>query len=289
MPHQTLQGICPTREQGLKSAVTLNNASEMPWLGLGVFQMESDRQTAACVRFAIQNGYRSIDTASIYENERGVAEGIRTCGVPREELFITTKLWNDDMRKKREERAFEESLERLGLDYVDLYLLHWPVEGRIVEAWATLEKLQKAGRVRAIGVSNFLVPHLEEVLKAGSVVPAVNQIEFHPYLQSPELIRFCRDKGIQIEAWSPLMQAGRVLKDRVLRGIAKKHARTAPQVILRWNVQSGVVTIPKSVHEKRIIENSDIFGFELSAEEMEAIARLDRGERAGPDPANFGF
>jgi diketogulonate reductase-like aldo/keto reductase len=275
--------------EGLKASVRLNNGARMPWLGLGVFQIRSDDETERVVRTAIDLGYRSIDTAALYGNERGVGRAVRGCGVPREELFVTTKVWNDDMRRNRVEAAFDESLRRLGLDYVDLFLLHWPVGERIIPSWKVLEKLQRTGRVRAIGVSNYLIPHLEVLLPAAEVVPTVNQIEFHPYLQSKALVEYCRGKGIQVEAWSPLMQAGALLRDPALAAIAQRHGKTVAQVVLRWEVQSGVVTIPKSAHAERIRENADIFDFELSTGEMAAIAALDRNERNGADPMNFSF
>lgn len=281
--------VFATPSDGLKASVALNNGVRMPWLGLGVFQMESDRETVSAVRTALQAGYRSIDTAALYRNEAGVGRAVRESGVPREEVFVTTKVWNDDMRRDRVEAAFGESMERLGLDYVDLYLLHWPIKEKIVASWKVLEGLYRGGRVRAIGVSNFMIPHLEELLAAAEVVPAVNQIEFHPYLQSRRLHEFCRKKGIRLEAWSPLMQAGPLLKNPTLAEIAKHHGKTAAQVILRWDLQSGVVTIPKSARPARIAENANVFDFRLSAEEMEAIGALERNQRHGADPFNFSF
>jgi methylglyoxal/glyoxal reductase len=271
------------------AVAVLNNGVRIPWLGLGVWRAGNDDETETAVRTALELGYRSIDTAAAYENERGVGRAIRASGVPRDQIFVTTKLWNDDVRQGRAEAAFDESLQALGLDYVDLYLVHWPIKGKIVEAWKTLEKLQRSGRVRAIGVSNHLVPHLEELLARAEIVPAVNQIEFHPYLQSPALVEYCRAKGIQVEAWSPLMQAGPLLKDRTLTAIAQKHGKSLAQVILRWDIQRGVVTIPKSVKRHRLAENAEIFDFTLADDDMAEIAKLDRGQRAGPDPANFSF
>ncbi len=289
MNHPHLTGTFATTADGLKTTSRLNNGVAMPWLGLGVFQMPGDDATAQAVQTAIADGYRSIDTAALYHNERGVGQAIRACGVPRAGLFVTTKVWNDDMRSHRVEKAFEQSLHFLGFDYVDLYLLHWPVKGSFVPSWRMLEKLYRAGRVKAIGVSNFMIPHLEELLAAAEIVPAVNQIEFHPYLQSKPLVAYCQQRGIQVEAWSPLMQAGALLADPTLAGIARKHGKTVAQVILRWDVQSGVVTIPKSVRPHRIAENAAIFDFELAAAEMSAIAALDRNERNGSDPFNFNF
>ncbi len=289
MKYPILAGTFATVTEGLKATTPLNNGVSMPWLGLGVFQVPDDTATAAAVQTAIAQGYRSIDTASLYHNERGVGQAIRLCGVPRAELFITTKIWNDDMRSNRVEAAFEQSLQLLGLDYVDLYLLHWPVKGSFVSSWRALEKLYRAGRMKAIGVSNFMIPHLDELLAVAEIVPAANQIEFHPYLQSKPLVAYCQMKGIQVEAWSPLMQARAVLQDRTLAGIAQKHGKTVAQVILRWDVQGGVVTIPKSVQPHRIAENAGIFDFALTEAEMTAIAALDRNERNGSDPFNFNF
>lgn len=288
MTHSVLKQALPLRD-GLKATTTLNNGVPMPWFGLGVFQIDSDAETESVVRAAIDHGYRSIDTASLYGNERGVGRAIRSCDVPREQLFVTTKVWNDEMRRDRVEAAFEESTQRLGLDYIDLYLLHWPIAGKIVRSWQALEKLHRAGRIRAIGVSNYMIPHLDELLTAAEIVPAVNQIEFHPYLQSKPLVEHCRAKAIQIEAWSPLMQGGPVLRDRTLAEIARQRGKTVAQVVLRWEVQGGVVTIPKSVKAQRLAENADIFDFVLSDSEMAAIAALDRKHRSGADPFNFNF
>ena len=278
-----------TPAEGLRSTATLNNGIRMPRLGLGVFQMPTDDATASAVRTAIELGYRSIDTASLYGNERGVGQGVRDCGVPRSEIFVTTKVWNDDMRAGRVEAAFEQSMKLLGLDYVDLYLLHWPIKGKLVSSWRVLEKLHRSGRIRAIGVSNYMIPHLDELLAQAEVVPAVNQIEFHPYLQSKPLAEACRRRGIQLEAWSPLQQAGSLLADPVLSGIAARHGKTVAQVVLRWDLQSGVVTIPKSTRPERMAENAAVFDFALSDPEMTAIEALDRNARNGADPFNFNF
>jgi diketogulonate reductase-like aldo/keto reductase len=289
MKRQTFSGTLPTVAAGLQATVKLNNGVAMPWLGFGVFQVPVDADAERCVRTAIDLGYRSIDTAAIYGNERGVGRAVRDCGVPREQLFITTKLWNDDMRRDRSAAAFEESLERLGLDYVDLFLLHWPIAGKIVPSWRVLEDLHRTGRIRAIGVSNYMIPHLDELLAAAEIPPAVDQIEFHPYLQSKALVGHCQALGIVVEAWSPLMQAGVLLEDRVLIGIAGRHGRSVAQVVLRWDLQRGVVTIPKSVHAARIAENAAVFDFVLTPAEMDAINALDRNQRNGSDPLNFNF
>ena len=278
-----------TREAGLQEVVTLANGVEMPWLGLGVFQIDDQKEAERVVRAAIENGYRHIDTAALYGNEEAVGTAIRSCGLKREEIFVTSKVWNTDMREDRVADAFEESMDRLGLDYVDLYLLHWPIEGKIVESWAALERFHKEGRAKAIGVSNFLEKHLEELLGGARTIPAVNQIEYHPYLQSSALKRYCEEKQIRLAAWSPFMHGGDILNDPVLAEIGKSRGKTAAQVIIRWILQTGVVTIPKTVREKRMVENSDVFDFSLSEVEMMRIGELDRGERWGADPNNFDF
>lgn len=274
---------------GLRATTRLNNGIAMPWFGLGVWQISSDTETERIVRTAIEHGYRSIDTAKIYGNERGVGKAIRSCGIPREELFITTKLWNDDIRRGRTGAAFDESMKALGLDYLDLYLVHWPIRGKIAGTWRAMEELVDTGRVKAIGVSNHLRPHLDELLPSAEIVPAVNQIEFHPYLQSRALLDFCRARQIRVEAWSPLQRGGSLLADPVVVQIAKAHGKTPAQVVLRWDLQNGVITIPKSVKPARLAENADIFDFALTAPEMAAIDALDRNERCGPDPMNFAF
>lgn len=281
----------PVPPESIRSQVTLRNGIPMPWLGFGVWRAGSDAETERAVRTAIECGYRSIDTAMIYGNERGVGRAIRGCGVPREELFVTTKVWNDDVRRDRIPAAFDESLRLLGLDYVDLYLVHWPIRGKIAPAWQAMEKLAAANskRVRAIGVCNHLVPHLQELLAAAETVPVLNQIEFHPYLQSRPLVDLCHAKQIQVEAWSPLMQGGEVLRDPAVTAIAKRHGKTAAQIVLRWDLQKGVVTIPKSVTPQRIAENAGLFDFTLTSDEIAAIDNLERAQRRGPDPANFPF
>ena len=289
MSYPILNGSFPTVAAGLKATTILNNGVPMPWFGLGVFQVPADADAARAVRTALGLGYRHIDTAALYHNERGVGQAVRDSGVPRSEIFLTTKVWNDEIRADRIEAAFETSLRKLGLDYLDLYLLHWPIKGKHQSAWRVMEKLQRTGRIKAIGVSNYMIPHLDELLPAVEIVPAVNQIEFHPYLQSKPLHDYCRARDIRLTAWSPLMQAGSLLHDAVLADIAKIHRKSVAQVILRWDLQSGVITIPKSVHAERIAENADIFDFELTATEMAAIAGLDRNLRNGADPFNFSF
>ncbi|GHF58130.1 aldo/keto reductase [Streptomyces griseosporeus] len=264
--------------------VTLNNGVEIPQLGFGVFQVP-DAETTAAVTAALQAGYRSVDTAAIYGNESGVGAALAASGLPREELFVTTKLWNADQGYDATLRAFDDSLARLGLDHVDLYLIHWPAPGRDLyrESWKAIERLVADGRVRAAGVSNFQPAHLRRLLDGASLVPAVNQIELHPGLQQAELRALHAELGIVTEAWSPLAQ-GAVLGDDAITAIAGRHGKSPAQVVLRWHVQLGTVVIPKSVTPARIRENIDVFDFSLSEEEMTAIAALDRDLRTGPHP-----
>lgn len=276
----------------LQDTTTLHNGVKMPWFGLGVFKVSEGAEVIDAVRTAIINGYRSIDTAAAYGNEEGVGQGIREglaeAGITREELFITSKVWNSDLGYESTLAAYETSLKNLGLDYLDLYLIHWPVEGKYKEAWRALETLYKKDRVKAIGVSNFHIHHLEELLKDAEITPMVDQVEYHPFLTQAELHKFCKAHDIQLEAWSPLMQ-GKLLDHPVLVEIAAKTEKTVAQVILRWDLQNGVVTIPKSIKEARIIQNSQVFDFELTDEDMERISALNENKRVGPDPDNFNF
>ncbi|GIP35738.1 aldo/keto reductase [Paenibacillus sp. J2TS4] len=271
----------------LAECTELSNGVKMPWLGLGVWKVEDGHMVENAVRSAIQTGYRSIDTAAVYGNEQGVGRAVAEAGVPREELFITTKVWNSDQGYETTLQAFEESRRKLGLDYVDLYLIHWPVKGKYKDTWKALEKLYKEGSVRAIGVSNFHPHHLDDLLTDAEIVPMVNQVETHPLLSQKELLRYCKDKGIQMEAWSPLMQGN--LDHPVLQEIAQAHGKSPAQVILRWDLQNGVIVIPKSTNEQRIKENSGIFDFELSASDMEKIDSMNENKRFGADPDNFNF
>ncbi|WP_152679654.1 aldo/keto reductase [Paenibacillus sp. IHB B 3415] len=270
----------------LKSTTKLANGVEMPWFGLGVFKVQEGQEVVDSVKAAIKAGYRSIDTATVYGNEEGVGQAIRESGVARNELFITTKVWNNDQGYDSTLAAFDLSLSKLGLDYVDLYLVHWPIRAKYKDTWRALEKLYADGKVRAIGVSNFQIDHLEDLLTEAKVKPMVNQVELHPLLSQLELREFCRAQGIQIEAWAPLAQ-GHLLDNEVIADIAARHNKTLPQVILRWDLQNGIVTIPKSVKEERIIANADIFDFELSEDEISRINALNNNQRFGSHPDRF--
>ncbi|MED3561795.1 aldo/keto reductase [Bacillus xiapuensis] len=268
--------------------VTLNNGIKMPQLGFGVWQVEDSQATAAVAK-ALEVGYTSIDTAMIYKNEEGVGKAIKASSVPRENLFITTKVWNSDQGYENTLRAFDESLVRLGLDYVDLYLIHWPTPqfDQYVDTYKALEKLYHDGRVKAIGVCNFEIEHLERLLKECEVKPVLNQVECHPFHAQPELKDFCAKHDIFVEAWSPLEQGGEVLKDEVIQKIAEAHRKTPAQVVLRWHLQNNTIVIPKSVTPARIEENFNVFDFELTAQEMQQIHQLNRNRRKGPHPNDF--
>ncbi|MER7948801.1 aldo/keto reductase [Streptomyces sp. NPDC096079] len=264
--------------------VTLNNGVEIPQLGFGVFQVADDATTAA-VTAALDAGYRSIDTAAVYGNEAGVGRALGSSGLAREDLFVTTKLWNADQGYDATLRAFDSSLAKLGLDYVDLYLIHWPTPARDLyrDSWRALERLAEEGRIRAAGVSNFQPEHLRRLMDGATLTPAVNQIELHPALQQAELRAFHDEHGIATEAWSPLAQ-GAVLDDPAIVAIAAAHGKSPAQVVIRWHLQLGNVVIPKSVTPARIRANIDVFDFVLTDEEMAAIAGLDRDLRTGPHP-----
>ncbi|MFS0673962.1 aldo/keto reductase [Ornithinibacillus sp. 179-J 7C1 HS] len=270
----------------LDGKVVLNNGVEMPGFGLGVYKVEDGNQVVRAVRAAIESGYRHIDTASFYDNERGVGKAVSESGIPREELFITSKVWNDQQGYDLTLRAFEDSLEKLGTDYLDLYLVHWPVSGKFKETYRALEKIYEDGRVRAIGVSNFHIHHLEDLLVDCNIKPAVNQVEYHPHLTQVELKAFCEKENIQMEAWSPLKR-GRLLDEPTLKEIGEKYGKSVAQIILRWDIQNQVITIPKSIKEERIRENADIFDFELTKEEMTKIDGLNINERSGSNPDDF--
>lgn len=269
-------------------SLRLSTGAAIPQLGLGVFQVPFER-TPEVVALALAGGYRAVDTAAAYGNEAGVGAALASSGVPREEVFVTTKLWNEDQGYDSALRGFEASLARLGLDYVDLYLIHWPAarRGRYVETWKAFEKLHADGLARSIGVSNFQVGHLERLLDEADVPPAVNQIELHPRLQQRELRTFHEEHGIVTQAWSPLAK-GRLLREEKIETIAAGHRKTAAQVILRWHLQLGTAAIPKSATPARIRENIDVLDFELTPEEMASIEALESAVRIGPHPDRFG-
>jgi methylglyoxal/glyoxal reductase len=268
---------------GLSTRVELRPGVRMSVLGLGVWQVPPGAATRNAVQAALQIGYRLIDTAALYRNEADVGEALRASGIPRDEVFITTKLWNDDQGYESALRAFERSRRALGLSEVDLYLIHWPVPGKRRESWRALGRLLDEGQCRAVGVSNFTVAHLEELLQDSEVVPAVNQVEFSPFLYQKELLEYCRAHGIQLEAYAPLTRGSR-LDDPRVRGIAEAGRRTPAQVLLRWGLQHNVVEIPKSVHPERMRENAGAFGIELTSREMTLLDTLDEAYRVSWDP-----
>jgi len=271
----------------LQDTVTLNNGVKMPRLGFGVFKVKEGEEVVDAVKAALAAGYRAIDTAAAYRNEEGVGQAIRESGIPREELFITTKVWNSDQGYESTLEAFESSRSKLGLDYLDLYLVHWPVKGKYKDTWRALEKLYSDGVVRAIGVSNFQIHHLDDIFEDNTVVPAVNQIEYHPLLTQEKVKSYCEVKGIHITAWSPLMQGNLDLP--LLQELAAKYGKSPAQIVIRWDLQKGVLTIPKSITPARIQENADVYDFELSAEDIAAIDALNQNRRFGSDPDNFNF
>lgn len=274
--------------KSITDSATLNNGVEIPWLGFGVFQSEPGEVTELAVSKALEVGYRSVDTASIYENEASVGKAVKESGIPREEIFITTKVWNTEQGYQSTLNAFEDSRKKLDVDYVDLYLVHWPVIGRYVETWKALEKLYKDGIVRAIGVSNFQIPDLQEVLDICEIKPVLNQVELHPVFRRAELHQFCARNQIQMEAWAPLHQ-GQALDIPVIVNIAKKYGKSPAQVLIRWDLDIEVVTIPKSVTPQRIAENADVFDFELSLEDLAAIAALNEEKMTLEYPENCGY
>ncbi|MBB6451817.1 diketogulonate reductase-like aldo/keto reductase [Salirhabdus euzebyi] len=272
----------------LSSTTTLHNGVKIPWLGLGVYKVEDGSEIVSTVKSALELGYRSIDTAALYDNEEGVGQAIHESGIKREDIFVTTKVWNSDQGYENTLKAFDESLKKLGLDYVDLYLIHWPVPGKYKDTWKALEEIYTQGKARAIGVSNFMTHHLEDVLKDAKVKPMVNQVEFHPKLYQKELLDYCRSNNIQLEAWSPLAR-GRYLDDPILTEIATKYNKSVAQVMIRWDYQHGIVTIPKSTKKHRQKENADIFDFELTFEDMEKINNLNEDFRTGKHPDEFDY
>lgn len=270
----------------LSSCTVLNNGVKMPWFGLGVYKSEEGAEVENAVNTALKHGYRSIDTAAFYQNEAGVGKAIKESGIPREEIFVTTKVWNDMQGYENTLASFEESRKKLDLEYIDLFLIHWPVKGKFKDTWRALEKLYHEGKVRAIGVCNFKVHHLEDLLSSCEVKPVINQVEYHPRLTQKDVLQFCKENDIQLEAWAPLMR-GKILDHPVITELAEKYGKTPAQIVLRWDLEHEVVTIPKSVKEHRIIENADVFDFSLTSEEVEKIDHLNKDERTGPDPDTF--
>jgi len=272
----------------LQSTRTLANGVEMPIFGLGVYKMTDPQETIEAITKALQVGYRAIDTASLYYNEEQVGEAIRHSGVAREDLFVTTKVWNSDQGYDNTLKAFETSLKKLNMNYVDLYLTHWPVEGKYPDTYRAIERLYEEKLIRVPGVSNHHTHHLEQLLRSANVPPMVNQVEAHPYLSQEPLRAFCREHQIAVTAWSPLGRGG-VLQDETIVKIAEKYGKSAAQVVLRWHLQHNIMVIPKSVTPSRIEENANIFDFVLSSEDMTVIDGLNRNQRFGKDPDNFHF
>lgn len=274
--------------ESLSGTWTLHNGVEMPYLGLGVYKADEGEEVINAVSWALETGYRHIDTAKAYENEEGVGKAIKQSKIAREDLFLTSKVWNSDQGYDSTIKAFEKSLERLDTDYLDLYLIHWPVEGKYKDTWRALEKLYKDGKIKAIGVSNFLQHHLEDLMNDCEINPMVDQLEFHPWLVQSDLQDFCKLNSIQYEAWSPLMQ-GKAFDNDTLKELGDKYDKSPAQIVIRWDLQNGVITIPKSTSKDHIKSNSEVFDFELSDLDMKKINALDREERIGPDPDNFDF
>lgn len=268
--------------------VRLHNGVEIPLLGLGVFRLPDEAEGRMALESALETGYRLFDTASVYGNEAMVGRVLSESGIPREELFITTKAWNDELGQAETREAVHRSLERLKTDYIDLYLIHWPLFPQSAGAWKAMQVLNQEGTIRAIGVSNFSIPHLQklEPSAASGQLPVLNQVEFHPRLVQTELLQWCRDRGIQLQAWSPFMRGG-VFSEPILQEIARSHEKSIGQVVLRWILQKGIITIPKSVSPERIRENAGVFDFSLNDSEMGQIDGLHRGEHLGPTPDNF--
>ncbi|SDE02749.1 Aldo/keto reductase [Paenibacillus sp. UNCCL117] len=271
----------------IQDTVKLHNGVDMPWLGLGVWKTKDGDEVIRAVTDALEAGYRSVDTAAVYGNEAGVGQAIRQSGIPRDDIFITTKVWNADQGFEQTLRAFEESRKKLLVDTVDLYLIHWPVKEKYKDTWKALIKLHQEGYVRAIGVSNFHPHHLRDIIEDSGVVPTVDQVELHPLLQQRELRQYCAEHQIRLEAWSPLMQGNLDLP--LLQELAAKYGKSPAQIILRWDLQQGVVVIPKSVTTSRIRENADIFDFQLSDDDLARLDQLNENKRFGADPDNFNF
>ncbi|MCL2233770.1 MAG: aldo/keto reductase [Treponema sp.] len=270
----------------LSSRVKLNNGVEVPYLGLGMFESKDGEEAYNAAKWALETGYRHIDTAMIYGNEDSVGKAIKDSGIPRNEIFVTTKLWNEDMRQGKQLTAIDESLARLGLDYVDLYLIHWPVRNVYVESWKKMEEIYKSGKAKAVGISNFNIHHIEDIMAVSDLVPAVNQCECSPELTQVELADYCAKKGILFEPWAPLGKAETLKRPEII-AMAGKYGKTPAQVVLRWGLQRGFINIPKSSNKSRIQENAGIFDFELDNADYQALFTLDSGKRYGPDPETW--
>ncbi len=270
----------------IEATTTLNNGVAIPWFGLGVYKSAPGGETRNAVRWAIEAGYRHVDTAAFYANEADVADGIQDAAVDSDSVFVTTKLWNDDHGYERTLAAFDRSRSLLRRDVIDLYLIHWPIKGLFLDSWRAMEKLYAEGKVRAIGVSNFLIQHLEMLLENSEVPPAINQVEWHPFVLQQPLVDYCRERHIQLEAWSPLAR-GKYFDNPTISGLAQKYGKTPAQIMIRWDLEHGVVTIPKSVHRERILENSRVFDFSLTEEDVGALDALDRDERLGMNPSDL--
>ncbi|WBL26689.1 aldo/keto reductase [Zunongwangia sp. HGR-M22] len=270
----------------VNGTVSLNNGLKMPYLGLGVYKTKDGAEVKNAINYALNAGYRHIDTASFYKNEDGVGEAIQESGLYREDVFITSKVWNDDQGYEGTLKAIDKSLAKLNLDYLDLYLIHWPVPDTLTETWRAMEEIYKSGKVKAIGLCNCVEHQMDEVIENGSIKPMVLQNEFHPKLLQQNMLDYCAEKNIQYEGWSPLMR-GQILDNQIIKNIAEKHRKSPAHIVLRWDLQKGVITIPKSVHQDRIEQNAAIFDFELSVDEVKEIDSLDNNERTGAHPDHF--
>lgn len=272
----------------INTKITLNNGVEIPAFGLGVYKVEEGKEVEETVSYAIDLGYRLVDTAAFYDNEEGVGRAIRNSTIPREELFVTTKIWNSDQGYEETLQAFERSFQKLNIDYIDLLLVHWPVKGKYVDTWRALEKLYKEKKVRAIGVSNFTIEYLQDLMAHSTIKPMLNQVELHPKLSQKELITFCKEHDIHVQAWSPIAR-GAVLEEPLLVKLAEKYHKTTAQIILRWHLQNNVLIIPKSTNKERLESNASLYDFKLSKEDMHKIDSLNENKRFGADPTNFNF
>ena len=270
----------------IKGTTKLSNGIEMPYLGLGVYKADNGEEINSAIKEALKAGYRLIDTAAFYGNEEGVGKAIRESGIAREEIFVTSKIWIDDQGADTTRKAFETSLKKLDMEYLDLYLIHWPKPEKYLETWKVLQELYEEGKIKAIGVCNCMIHHLESIQALGGVQPMLLQNEFHPKLVQQEIIDYCAENDIQYQAWSPLMR-GEILDNSVIKELAEKYQKSEAQIVIRWDLQKGVATIPKSVHKERIIENADVFDFQLSKDEVLKIDKLEDRTRTGAHPNNF--